>query len=171
MAQTPEQSFSPAARTNLVRLLRAAYPHPTFPDGPYERTAAEILKQVDESLWHRLALTQGLESLDAAAQNSRQRGFAELDDEEALALLRGIADAEFFAFIRGVTVVALYNDHEVWGLLGYEGESFSKGGYLHRGFDDLDWLPNARIEEYDGPEQIVEVAPDDALTTTGGQDR
>jgi hypothetical protein len=161
------ETFSPEARTNLVRLLRAAYPHTDFPDGPYERTAEEILSQVDASLWHRLALTQGLESLDTMAQRSRGQAFSELDDDEALALLRGIADAEFFKFVRGVAVVTLYNDHEVWDLLGYEGESFSQGGYLHRGFDDLDWLPAPRIEEYDGPEKLVEVAPDDALTTTG----
>ena len=169
MADTAHESFTPAARANLVRLLRAAYPHPAFPDGPYERTADTIIEQVDESLWHRLALTQGLESLDASAQSSRGRDFADLDDDEALALLRGIADAEFFAFVRGVTVVTLYNDHEVWDLLGYEGASYDKGGYVDRGFDDLDWLPDPRIEEYDGPDQIVEVAPDDELTTTGSK--
>ena len=32
-----------AARTaTLVRLIRVAYPHPTFPDGPYERTARAV---------------------------------------------------------------------------------------------------------------------------------
>ena len=76
-------------------------------------------------------------------------------------LLREIADAEFFVFIRGVAVVTLYNDHEVWAALGYEGEAFSQGGYLHRGFDDLDWLPAPRVEEYDGPEVLVEVAEHD----------
>jgi len=45
-------------------------------------------------------------------------------------------------------VVALYDDREVWNLLGYEGPSYDKGGYLNRGFDDLDWLPKARITEY-----------------------
>jgi hypothetical protein len=53
--------------------------------------------------------------------------------------------------------VALYDDAEVWDLLGYEGASFDKGGYLHRGFDDLDWLPRARVEEYTG-EPRVELA-------------
>ena len=57
-----------------------------------------------------------------------------------------IADLEFFGFIRRTTVLHLYDDHEVWEALGYEGESFSKGGYLHRGFDDLDWLPDPPIE-------------------------
>ncbi|GAB3998127.1 gluconate 2-dehydrogenase subunit 3 family protein [Nocardioides marmoraquaticus] len=166
---TSPEVVSAAARANLVRLLRAAYPHDDFPDGPYERTADTIVEQVGETLWHRLALVQGLETLDASAQSSRGKAFADLDDEEALSLLRGIEDAEFFRFVRGVTVVTLYNDHEVWEVLGYEGESFSKGGYVDRGFDDLDWLPTPRVEEYDGPDQIVEVAPDDELTTTGSK--
>jgi hypothetical protein len=157
-------TLSTEARAALVRLLRVAYPHRRFPDGPYERTAEEIISQLDASLWHRLALTQGLQSLDAAAGGS----FTELDDDAALALLRSIEDAEFFRFVRGVAVVTLYNDPEVWGLLGYEGASYDQGGYLERGFDDLDWLPNPRIEEYDGPEQLVEVAPDDELSASGG---
>ncbi len=163
MAQQSDPTVSPAARSALVRLLRVAYPHDRFPDGPYERTADDILGQLDASLWHRLVLTQGLETLDAAAGGS----FADLDDQAALQLLRSMADAEFFRFVRGVAVVTLYNDHETWDLLGYEGESFSQGGYIDRGFDDLDWLPSPRIEEYDGPERLVEVAPDDELTTSG----
>ena len=161
MADLPP--LDPTSRAALVRLLRVAYPHPRFPEGPYERTAEEIIGQLDASLWHRLTLTQGLETLDAAAGGS----FADLDDAAALELLRSLENAEFFRFVRGVAVVTLYNDHEVWDLLGYEGESYSKGGYIDRGFDDLDWLPNPRIEEYAGPERLVEVAPDNELTTTG----
>ena len=35
-----------------------------------------------------------------------------------------------------------------FGVLGYEGASFDKGGYINRGFNDLDWLPEPRIEEH-----------------------
>lgn len=157
------RTLDAASRAALVRLLRAAYPHPRFPDGPYERTAEVIIGQTDASLWHRLALTQGLTTLDAAAGGS----FAELDDDAALTLLRSMEDAEFFRFVRGVAVVTLYNDHEAWDLMGYEGESYDQGGYLHRGFDDLHWLTDPRIEEYDGPEKLVEVAPDDELSASG----
>lgn len=150
-------TVSDDTRRDLVRLLRAAYPHADLPDGPYERTADEVIAQVGESLWHRMALVQGLESLDDAAHGD----FSELSDEDAEKLLREIADAEFFVFIRGVAVVTLYNDHEVWEALGYEGESYSQGGYLERGFDDLDWLPDPRIEEYDGPDRLIEVADHD----------
>ncbi len=149
--------IGPDSRRNLVRLLRAAYPHPRFPDGPYERTADTILAEARPSLWHRLVLTEGLATLDAGAGGS----FADLDDEAALSLLRRMADADFFRFIRSIAVVTLYDDAEVHQLLGYEGPAFERGGYLHRGFDDLDWLPNPRIEEYDGPNQLVEVAAHD----------
>lgn len=168
MTKTPtKNAISPRARTALVRLLRVAYPHSRFPDGPYERTADEVISQLDASLWHRLSLTRGLESLDAAAGGD----FAGLDDEAAYALLRGMEEAEFFRFVRGVAVVSLYNDHETWGLLGYEGPSYDKGGYIDRGFDDLSWLPGPRVEEYDGPEQLVVVAPDDEMRANQGTGR
>jgi hypothetical protein len=154
-------SIDADSRRNLVRLLRVAYPHSRFPDGPYERTADAVIGQVDDSLWHRLALTEGLGSLDARAKVLGGDAFTDLDDETALGLLRRIEDAEFFRFIRSVAVVTLYDDAEVHQLLGYEGPSFEQGGYLERGFDDLDWLPSPRIEEYDGPERLIEVAPDD----------
>ncbi len=149
--------IGPDSRRNLVRLLRAAYPHTRFPDGPYERTADAIIEQCGDSLWHRLVLTEGLATLDARAGGS----FVDLDDQAALTLLRTMQDADFFRFVRSVAVVTLYDDPEVHQLLGYEGPAFEKGGYLHRGFDDLGWLPSPRIEEYAGPDQLVEVAPHD----------
>ena len=160
-------------RATLVRLLRAAYPHSRFPDGPYQRCAEAILTQAAASPYQKLAIATGLASLDARAGGE----FAAMDDASALALLREIEQAPFFRFIRGVAVVVLYDDGEVHELLGYEGPAYEKGGYLHRGFDDLDWLPTPRIEEYDGPDQLVEVAehdqphdrsPHDEPALTGG---
>ena len=46
----------------------------------------------------------------------------------------------FFQKVRGSLVTGIYNNPEVWAILGYEGESASKGGYINRGFDDIDWL-------------------------------
>jgi len=139
----------------LVRLLRAAFPHSNFPDGPYERVADKIISTIEEDLYHQLVLEQGLATLEQAGLDGTQ------DDEVAEKLLQELANTEFFIFIRGIAVVSLYDDHEVWELLGYEGASFDKGGYIDRGFDDLDWLPTPRIEEYDGPDPFVEVADQD----------
>ena len=59
---------------------------------------------------------------------------------DRVALLRQIESGGFFQAIRGGLVVGLYNQKEVWPVFGYEGESFSKGGYIERGFDDIAWL-------------------------------
>lgn len=159
----PDYTFTAAQRRTLISLLRAAYPHRSFPDAPFARTADAVIAKAVETTWDALSLSAGLDSLDHRAGGS----FGTLDADVAEKLLREIENAPFFRMIRSVAVVSLYDDHEVWALLGYEGPSFDKGGYIDRGFDDLDWLPDPRIEEYDGPEAFVEVAPDDEPRTAG----
>lgn len=139
----------------LTRLLRVAYPHDAFPDGPYERTAKTIMSAAQDDGGDHRALLLGLRGLDTAAEGD----FAGAKDEVAEAALRNVGDDVFFVRIRSTAVVALYDDPQVWDLLGYEGSSFDKGGYLHRGFDDLDWLPVARIEEYEESPR-VEMVPE-----------
>ena len=47
----------------------------------------------------------------------------------------------FEAYEAGNYVEARARFEEGWKKLGYEGSSAEHGGYLHRGFDDIDWLP------------------------------
>lgn len=141
--------LSDEARRTLTRIIRVSFPHAQFPDGPYERMTEKIIEASAESSWFRMALTQGLMTLDTLSEEH----FLDLPDERALAVLKRIADLEFFAFIRRTVVLNLYDDPEVHQALGYEGESFSKGGYINRGFNDLAWLPDPRIEESGEPFQ------------------
>jgi hypothetical protein len=126
----------------LTRLVRAMFPHPGFPDGPYVRSAEAILTAAGDDLRFKAQLIQGLVDLDVAAGGS----FAGLDDTAAFELLGGFSDAAFFQGVRAQVITTLYDDREVWQLLGYEGPSFDKGGYIERGFADLDWLPEPRID-------------------------
>lgn len=146
--------LSEEAQSTLIRILRVAFPHPGFPDGPYARTAAKIAAEAAASTWFRIELVQGLATLNAAADEHR---FIDLSDEEAMSVLRRIEDSVFFGFIRRTTVLNFYDDPEVWEALGYEGSSFDQGGYLHRGFNDLDWLPEPRIDESE--EQVPDQGP------------
>ena len=57
-----------------------------------------------------------------------------------VAILEAIQDSDFFQAVRGGMITGIYNNPEVWPIFGFEGESFSKGGYINRGFDDIDWL-------------------------------
>jgi hypothetical protein len=55
--------------------------------------------------------------------------------------LQAIEASAFFQSVRLKTLLVLYNNPIAWTHFGYEGEAFSKGGYLLRGFNDLKWLP------------------------------
>jgi hypothetical protein len=136
----------PRGRRTLVDLLRVAYPHGSFPAGPYERTADAVIDKAVGDPRLLALLVQGLADLD----EQHGAAFSELDAETATMVLRGVADTPFLAAVLDVAVVALYDDHEVWDLLGYEGPSFDAGGYLERGFNNLDWLPEPRIDEPEG---------------------
>jgi hypothetical protein len=127
----------------LTDMVRAMFPHPSFPDGPYERCAQSILDDTVEDLRFRTQLVQGLRDLDAIGGAP----FAQLDDAAKLDLLTRISSTEFFEGVRSRVITSLYDDREVWKLLGYEGPSYAQGGYAARGFNDLDWLPDPRIEE------------------------
>ena len=48
--------------------------------------------------------------------------------------------------MRSTAVVEIYSDPNTWKLLGYEGPSFAQGGYIDRGFNDLEWLPDPEQE-------------------------
>jgi len=82
--------------------------------------------------------------LDVAVDslNASQSGdFADLDEASQIAALQSVESQPFFAAIQMNVGVTFYYHPAVWALLGYEGPSFDKGGYLHRGSGDIDWLP------------------------------
>lgn len=151
--------FSDEAKQVLVKILTTAFPHKNFPQGPYERMADKLISMADESPWFRMKLIQGVETIDAGAD----RKFSTLPYEEALEALKKVERTEFFSFIRRMTILTMYEDEEVWSSVGYEGPSFDKGGYINRGFNDLDWLPEPRIEESEEP------LPDFGAGYKGGQ--
>ena len=50
--------------------------------------------------------------------------------------------SDFFELVRSTAVIEVYSDQRTWQLVGYEGPAFDKGGYINRGLNDLDWLPD-----------------------------
>jgi hypothetical protein len=55
-------------------------------------------------------------------------------------ILKANTSSPLFSKLRGDLVTGLYNNQEVWPKFGYEGASADKGGYIKRGFDDINWL-------------------------------
>ena len=63
-------------------------------------------------------------------------------DHEQVCVLEALQRMEtgpFFQAVRGHTVVALYNNKNVWPNFGYQGSSAQDGGYRYRGFQDAGW--------------------------------
>lgn len=138
------QSFtvlSPDAGKVLLVMARDIFPHDKLAEKyymhaiePYDTAAAKdpILKKL---------LTDGIALLNASSQKMMGKSYTAIPDElSRVAVLKSIESTPFFQKIRGDLVTGLYNNKEVFKLLGYEGSSWEKGGYINRGFNDIDWL-------------------------------
>jgi hypothetical protein len=122
----------------VTALARTLYPHDAVPDAVYERVAAKMAEAAREDAAQARMITEGVADLDRRGEGP----FTTRTAEQRLADAEAIAGSEFFALVRSTAVVEVYSDPATWRVLGYEGPSFAQGGYLRRGFDDLDWLPD-----------------------------
>jgi hypothetical protein len=129
-------TLKPETMATLIVMARDVYPHDRLGDQFY----AVAMKGYDTPE-EAAGIEAGIAALDAAAQGAGYASYAAVPWEaDRVAILRGMEGSPFFQKIRGGMVTGLYNQKEVWPLFGYEGESFSKGGYIDRGFDDIAWL-------------------------------
>nr|WP_111301785.1 Twin-arginine translocation pathway signal [Paracoccus saliphilus] len=120
----------------LLQMARDIYPH----DRVGDRFYAVAVKGYDSEA-SKAMVAEGVAALDAAAQAAGFGNYLAVGwEDDRVAILRSIEDSAFFQTVRGGLVTGLYNQKEVWPIFGYEGESFSQGGYIYRGFDDIDWL-------------------------------
>ncbi len=127
-----------ATHVFLVTLLRRLFPHPQLPGQRYEEIAVGLqgMLSADPALLALLAQFRG--RLDV-------EGVAPWVLADAATQVQRLADIEAepaFQALRSLGSIAFYNSAQIWPYFGYEGPSFAKGGYLNRGFDDLDWLPD-----------------------------
>lgn len=124
--------LQPRTMATLVQMARDIYPHDSIGDEFY----AIAVKGYDTPE-QAPGIEEGIAMLDGMSGG----GYLDIGWEaDRNAVLRRVQDTEFFQMIRGGLVVGLYNQKEVWPIFGYEGESFSKGGYMDRGFNDINWL-------------------------------
>jgi hypothetical protein len=134
---TPETAtLGSLAMATIAAAARAMYPHDALPDDVYARVGEKLAEAAREDSAAAETIRDGVSALDGS------RPFAELSAGEQLAALKGIEGSDFFELVRSTAVVEVYSDQRTWQLVGYEGPSFDKGGYINRGFNDLDWLPD-----------------------------
>ena len=129
-------ALKPETMATLIQMARDIYPHDHVGDEFY----AVAVKGYDTAE-AAPGIEEGIAALNAAAQGKGHADYLSMGwERDRVDILRGMEDSAFFQQIRGGLVTGLYNQKAVWPLFGYEGESFSKGGYIDRGFNDINWL-------------------------------
>ncbi len=127
----------PTTLQTMIQMARDIYPHDRLADRFYAIAIKDFdMKSAKDAKLAEMFET-GVADLDMRAGGSYT---ATKDYPKRLELLKAIEPSPFFQAIRGSLVTGLYNQKEVWPVFGYEGESASKGGYLDRGFNDIEWL-------------------------------
>lgn len=129
-------ALKPETMAVLIQMARDIYPHDRIADRFYAIAVKthdnpEQAPMIEEGVagLNLVALAQGFDTYLAAGW-----------EKDRVAMLRLIEHTPFFQTVRAGLVTGLYNQKEVWPVFGYEGESFSQGGYIERGFNDIDWL-------------------------------
>lgn len=129
-------NLAPATADTLLRMIRDLFPHDGLDDAPYRAVLAQLDAAAADPDTKAL-LVDGVAQLDAAGGGS----WRSLAEAERVAALRAMAATPFFATVRPMALFGLYGNKAVWPRFGYQGSSWEYGGYIDRGFDDLDWLP------------------------------
>jgi len=132
------KNLTPATMATLARAARDIYPHDRLADAHYITAVAGYDSAAPAV---RDTMTKGCASLDAEAHKHHGTTYLLVADEsDRVTILQSIETSAFFGKLRGDLMATLYNQQSLWTKFGYEGSSADKGGYIHRGFDDIDWL-------------------------------
>ena len=135
-------TLTPATLKTLVKVARDIYPHDMLVDGYYITAIKPWDAKAAKDPAIKALLEDGVRRLDQDAQDRHKLAYAQVPWEaDRVVLLQGIEQTDFFKQVRSDLVVSLYNQEELWPKFGYEGSSAEKGGYIKRGFNDIDWLP------------------------------
>ncbi|MFW5655691.1 MAG: Twin-arginine translocation pathway signal [Roseicyclus sp.] len=130
------KALSPETMATLIQMARDIYPHDHVGDAFYATAVSGY--DTPESAPE---IEAGIAELDTRARDAGHGSYLDMGwERDRVTLLRQIEETQFFQKIRGGLITGLYNQPAVWPLFGYEGESFSKGGYIDNGFDDIAWI-------------------------------
>jgi hypothetical protein len=129
---------TPAATlVDLGRMAQLLFPH----DGLADTVYGQIISDILEAAATDPAMTDLLAAAEASLNSSRDQDWIDLDEASQLSVLRDLENEPHMAGIRESIRFRLYYHPDLWKHIDYPGSSKEHGGYLHRGFNDIAWLP------------------------------
>jgi hypothetical protein len=132
-------ALSSSEGATLMMVARTIAPHDKLDDAAY----ALLIQAIDGDAAQDANLLRMIKEGIAALGKK----FATAPEPERVEFLKRAESSPFFQTMRVKTLQLLYASPIAYAYFGYEGEAFSKGGYLFRGFNDLRWLPEVPPED------------------------
>jgi hypothetical protein len=120
----------------LAKVLFLLAPNTRFSSSHYQRQVGILQQRMARDAGLNANLSKGIEQLNAFDAVP----FLQLSEAAQRDAVREQTGTPFWGFISN-PAIGIYNNPDVWPLIGYEGPAFEKGGYLFRGVNDIAWLP------------------------------
>ena len=133
------KTFTTAEGATLMAVARTIAPHDKLEDAAYAIVIQSLDADATTDEGTRKVVRDGLTALGST--------FATAPESARVDALKKIEQTPFFITMRVKTLSVLYATEMAYRYFGYEGEAFSKGGYLFRGFNDLRWLPEVPLAD------------------------
>jgi hypothetical protein len=125
----------------LVSIYRVMFPHDRIPGEFYEHVVQKLDEKAEQNQNLPCFLSEGIEALNALTSSA----WFDLPEEAKLAALKRAEQTPFFQALRSDFVNFFYSNPAIWPRFGYQGPSNEQGGYLHRGFNDIDWIKSEEL--------------------------
>jgi hypothetical protein len=133
-AQLDPAPSNPQTAQVLLQIFRVMFPHDFLDDSYYERVAQKVVSIALVDRPFADLIQNGIGRLKS------EYSWKEISESDRLQALKEIESSPFFQSLRIEFILHFYGDPRVWSFLGYEGPSNDLGGYVNRGFDEIDWL-------------------------------
>ena len=132
-------AFTTSQGVALMAVARTICPHDKLENAAYALVVKALDTDAANDQAFRNKIADGLAKLGP--------DFSASQETTRVNALKNLESSEFFQSVRLKTIQVLYSSPIAYAYFGYEGEAFSKGGYLFRGFNDLRWLPEVPLED------------------------
>jgi hypothetical protein len=123
----------------MVKFARRLFPHEGMADRVYGEVVGQVLATTASNPETAGLVDGATRVLDSAASGS----WIDLGEAEQLEVLRATENDPMVVGLRETVRFVFYENESVWKHIEYPGSSKEYGGYINRGFDDIDWLPEA----------------------------
>jgi hypothetical protein len=132
-------ALNSAEGSALLAVARTIAPHDKLDDAAYAMAVRAVDSDASKDESARKMIQEGLAALGSE--------FGASTENDRVTVLKKMESSAFFQMMRQKTMQVLYATPLAYAYFGYEGEAFSKGGYLLRGFNDLRWLPEVPLQD------------------------